>query len=183
MAACLLPQRLYDARSPLADGIWNSSLCQQLAMLQAGHCWQSLMSPPHHCHTSCWHVNAVYLSKSATRVCQHSSVCTGSCVALCSNNCTTSWCKRAQSVQQGRVVEADMDLPRPGIYVADRAELFKLVHMALHSAANLALDARINDILIRSDSAQPLPVWHAPVDATCHVAVADSEGCMQQPKP
>jgi hypothetical protein len=75
-----------------------------------------------------------------------------------------------------------MDLPRPGISVADRAELFKLVHMALHSAANLALDGRINDIVIHSDSAQPSPVWHAPVDATtCHVA--DSEGCMQQPKP
>jgi hypothetical protein len=50
MAACLLPQRLYDARSPLADGIWNSSLYQQLAMLQAGHCWPraitDVTSPP-----------------------------------------------------------------------------------------------------------------------------------------
>jgi hypothetical protein len=70
------------------------------------------------------------------------------------------------------------------------AELLEEVQVVLHivystgSAANLALDAHIDGILIRPDSAQPSPIWHAPVDATtCHVAVADSEFCMQQPKP
>ncbi len=54
-----------------------------------------------------------------------------------------------------RVVEGDMDLPGLGLSDAYREELMAEVQVIIHSAANLTLDAHIQDALRCGAAARP----------------------------